>query len=264
MCYLQPAQFLALPLLSHHPPLTVQHLLTATPCSAFARAATVSLLRGLWLCKREARRGALGGSSSQVGCLVGVACCKKLRHLGLCWNLHRDLDLTRHNHQHLEGRCRSCNSWSLQTVRWKGRFTVPRPLPIAVGGFSTFTGPCSSQESSSSRNSSPLGCWFGVFFAYLKCYFPWAAVSFAVLSSGSLKGHLLLWKQREGLVSIFVPRTQSCAFHLTTGLHLGPFRHGSTCEQVTVQINFSRRTTKHIVVMFFFSLFGKKKKKKKL
>lgn len=85
----------------------------------------------------------------------------------------------------------------------------------------------------------------------------------AVLSSGSLKD-VCICENREGPVSILVPRTKSCAFHLPTSLHLGPFCHGSTCKQVSLQINFSRRTTKHIVgfwflFLFLFSVWGKKK-----
>lgn len=71
------------------------------PCSACARAVLASLLHGLWLCRRTDRRTVLGVSSSQLGCLQGDACCKKLRHLGLCWNGNRDPGMTRDRYQHL-------------------------------------------------------------------------------------------------------------------------------------------------------------------
>lgn len=76
LCYLQPAQLLALPALSH--PTRGAAPAACCPCSAPARAVVVSLLHGLWLCRRRDRRRVLGVSSSQLGCLEGNACCKNL------------------------------------------------------------------------------------------------------------------------------------------------------------------------------------------
>lgn len=110
---------------------------------------------------------------------------------------------------------------------------------------------------------------FGIFiffsFAYLRCCSPWAAVSFALQCSVQapwMDVSTYEIKEKGWPPFLFPGPSPVCAFYLLNGLNLGLFWYGSTCEQVTLQTNFSR-TTKHTVVMlfffFFFLLLGKKK-----